>query len=108
MERVKVSKKVAEAIGYLKLNGQGNELILKAVLGNASGSLDSLIITLKEFVKERGFNTLLYALVNDYEVEITDRDRVRKVISEFCNGAIVSDWVIDEIQAIYRGVKPGE
>ena len=74
-DKVKLPKEVAKAITDLKTHHGGNQTILEGVLGNANGSC---IITVRDYMYKRGFDNLLKALVNGYEVEETPEDKVRK------------------------------
>ena len=100
-EKVKLPSNVAKSLDTFIFDNYTTQMIVEMVAGNANGFV---VVTLREFAKSN-YNTFLQALVNGYEVEESKEDQVRRTISEFCNGAIVSEWVIDQIREIYEGIK---
>src|SRR5690554_4232723 len=75
MDKVKLPKEVAEAIDGLRDEGCENQQILELIYKT---DMSAFAIRLTGFVMIHGFDTLLQALVNGYEVYETPEDKVRE------------------------------
>jgi hypothetical protein len=78
-DKVKLPKEIATYIEDLLIGGN-NEMLISGVLGNANSQK---YIAVRNYFK-KDFDSLLQALVNGYEVELTPEDRVRRMFDEAC------------------------
>lgn len=98
MDKVKITQEQAEVIGLMRAKGLPNsEIVSRHVHGDHIG------VNKHEVMKTMSLETLVIALYIGYEVEMSKEDKVREVICNFCNGAVVSQWVLDDIRMIYEG-----
>lgn len=100
--KVKLPKEVAEAIDYIRSDGQSNEDIVCYALGTANGTIPTV---LRELVKRRRFDDLLKALVNGYEVEETPEDKVRELCEEYAVIGCMNDRQLELSKVAIGAVK---
>lgn len=80
VEKVKLPKEVSEAIEELRESNWSNRQIIQKIEG---ADINSYVIRLTGYVTLYGFDVLLQALVNGYEVEETPEDKVREFFNAF-------------------------
>lgn len=85
MEKVVLPKEVAEAIDVLRDKAWSNHQILRQIEGT---DINTYVIRLVGYVKLYGFDNLLQALVNGFEVEETPEDKIRYAYKQYHDTAI--------------------
>lgn len=75
MDKVKLPKKVAEALEYSKGLGFKNFEIIRWVLLSTDNK--GYVNTITSYAKDN-FDLFLQALVNDYEIDLTPEEKVKK------------------------------
>lgn len=83
MEKVTVSKEVAEAIEDVRQYYSKAEIIANIYNGRQGAIYGTNMPTLIEYAKHNGIETLMRALVIGYQVEQTPEERVREFYESF-------------------------